>query len=96
MGRLRSDFQNPLPFYILSEFLTVALSYTLGLKMVPLSHAWNTVTLLGIGTDFFQLELKTNFKKIKIQNMQVESQIELKNRTKYSQVLCSPFYIPET
>ena len=33
MGRLRSDFLNPLPFYILSKFLTLALSYTLTLTL---------------------------------------------------------------
>ena len=42
--------------------------------------------MMGISTDFFNSNLKT---KIKIHNMLVESQIELKKRTKYSQVLCS-------
>ena len=83
MGRLRSHFQNPLPFYILSEFLTVALQYTLSLKMLPLSHAWNTVTVFGISTDVFNSNVKT---KIKLQNMQVDSQTELK---KTNQILTS-------
>ena len=69
MGRLRSHIQNPLPFYILSEFLTVALQYTLqytlSLKMAPLSHAWNTVTVLGISTDVFNSNVKTKIKNTK-------------------------------